>query len=103
MSRQPVLASAFVPYGHAQSHYEGVVASGLTYRAPPLPMRPPPELTSGYNTQQQHTGHHHHGRTSTVSMSGPAQPYMPSDEELAHLQKLSSEYEPEATVRRDSP
>jgi len=27
-----------------------------------------------------------------------ADPYLASDEELAHLQKLSSEYEPEATV-----
>jgi ubiquitin thioesterase protein OTUB1 len=30
-------------------------------------------------------------------MSGPQ--YVPSDEELAHLQKLSNEYEPEVTVR----
>jgi hypothetical protein len=29
-------------------------------------------------------------------MADPA--YMPSDDEYAHLQKLSSEYEPEATV-----
>jgi ubiquitin thioesterase protein OTUB1 len=72
-----------------------------------MPMRPP-ELTSGYNSagldQCLHSGHghgHHHAAvanntaSSMLTMSGPA--YMPSDEELAQLQKLSNEFEPEAT------
>jgi ubiquitin thioesterase protein OTUB1 len=96
MSRPSVLSSAFHPYG-PQSHY--VDHSGraqLTYRQPqPLPLRPP-ELAPGYNTGLHlHTGHHH-GRNSNVNMSAPA--YMASDDELAQLQKLSNEYQPEATV-----
>jgi ubiquitin thioesterase protein OTUB1 len=100
MSRPSVLASAFHPYGQ-NHHYAGAAhhsaPAQLTYRQPqpPLSMRPP-ELASGYNTGLHlHTGHHH-GR---INMSGPQ--YMASDDELAQLQKLSNEYEPEATVSLD--
>lgn len=105
MSRPSVLSSAFHAYGqhpHAHSHYAGAVhhsgPAQLTYRQPqPLPM-PPSELASGYNTGLHlHTGHHQHGRsTAIVNMSAAA--YLASDDELAQLQKLSNEYEPEATV-----
>jgi hypothetical protein len=51
-----------------------------------------------------HHGHHGHGSdriihgsSTHVNMSDPAA-YMASDEELAQLQKLSNEYEPEITV-----
>jgi hypothetical protein len=81
-------------YGvHAQSAYGNAVHSGLTFGRP-LPIRAP-VLPPAFN--HQHTGQLQHGRTSTFSMADPAQ-YMPSDDEYAHLQKLSSEYEPEATV-----
>ena len=87
MSPPSVLSSSF--HAYAPPAFSSVVPPALSYR--PLPIRPP-ELPAGYS--QQHTGHH--SRASTVRMSGPA--YMPSDEELAQLQKLSSEYEPEITV-----
>jgi ubiquitin thioesterase protein OTUB1 len=95
MSR-PTLLNGFHHY--AQMPFgSGVVPAGPMYR---LPMRAP-ELAAGYHqhqhqhTQQQHTGHYL-GRASNLRMSGPA--YMPSDEELAQLQKLSNEYDPEPTV-----
>ncbi|KAF2192580.1 cysteine proteinase [Zopfia rhizophila CBS 207.26] len=87
MSPPAVLSSSY--HSYAQPTFDHIVHPGLSYR--PLPIRPP-ELPGGYN--QQHTGHH--GRTSTVRMSGPAA-YMASDEELAQFQKLSNEYEPEVT------
>lgn len=87
MMSRPTVLNSFHAYGQ-HAPFGNVVHPGPMYR---LPMRPP-ELPAGYN--HQHTGHH--ARTSTVRMSGPA--YMPSDEELAHLQKLSNEFEPEATV-----
>jgi hypothetical protein len=82
-----------------------------------LPMRA--DLPAGYS--QPHPGHllhhghllhghllhhgHHghgsdriiHGSSTHINMSDPAA-YMASDEELAQLQKLSNEYEPEITV-----
>lgn len=80
-------------YGvHAQSAYSSAVHSGLTY-ARPLPIRAP-VLPPAFN--HQHTGQHQHGRTSTFSMADPA--FMTAEEEHAYMQKLSSEYEPEATV-----
>lgn len=85
----------------ALSHYEGVVHSGLAF-ARPLPIRAPVLAPAAFT--HQHTGQLQHlqvqhGRDTTPSltMADPSA-YMPSDEELAHLQKLSSEYEPEATV-----
>jgi ubiquitin thioesterase protein OTUB1 len=93
-------ASSFHPYAH---HYAGAAhhmhpgPAQLTYRQP----QPQPQLAAGYNTglhlHTQATAGHHHPCTATslLTMSGPA--YMPSDEELAHLQKLSNDYEPEAT------
>ncbi|KAF2467200.1 cysteine proteinase [Lindgomyces ingoldianus] len=86
MSRPSVLTHNY--HSYPQPGFDSIVHTGLSYR--PLPIRAP-ELSAGYN--QQHTGHH--GRISTVRMSGPA--YMASDEELANLQKLSSEYQPEVT------
>ncbi|KAF2270788.1 cysteine proteinase [Lojkania enalia] len=99
MSRPQVLTSSF-HHHYGQPAFDAVVHPGVSYR--PLPMRAhahshahahahAAELPAGYH--QQHTGHH--GRTSTVRMSAPA--YIPSDEELAHFQKLSNEYQPEAT------
>lgn len=87
MMSRPTVMSSFHHY--AQAPFDSVVHSGPMYRQ--LPMRPP-ELPAGYS--QQHTGHH--GRTSTLRMSGPG--YVLPEEELAQLQKLSSDYEPEATV-----
>ena len=57
-------------------------------------MRAPVLAPASFN--HQHTGQLQHGRTATLSMADPA--YLASDEEIAHLQKLSNEYEPEATV-----
>jgi ubiquitin thioesterase protein OTUB1 len=72
--------------------------SALSF-ARPLPMRAPVLAPAGFN-HLQHTGHHQHGRIQiqnhNLTMADPA--YMASDEDMAHLQKLSSEYEPEATV-----
>lgn len=80
-------------YGvHAQSAYGSAVHSGLTYGRP-LPIRAP-VLAPAFN--HQHSGQHQHGRTSTFSMADPA--FMTAEEEHAYMQKLSSEYEPEATV-----
>jgi ubiquitin thioesterase protein OTUB1 len=62
---------------------------------------------AGFN-HHQHTGQHQLGRNQhqhqhqdhpqslSLAMADPA--YMTSDEEMAHLQKLSSEFEPEASV-----
>tara|TARA_R110002003_G_scaffold288_6_gene18378 strand:- start:8096 stop:8302 length:207 start_codon:yes stop_codon:yes gene_type:complete len=62
-------------------------------------MRAPVLAPAGFNYQHQHqhgrTVNHNH--THNLTMADPA--YMTTDEELAHLQKLSSEYEPEAEVR----
>ena len=86
--------------GHSQSQY-GAVVCGSFARPLPIPVLPP----AGFN--HQHTGqlHHHqqlqHGRSRNQSQHlnlTMADPYMASDDEIAHLQKLSSEYEPEATV-----
>jgi hypothetical protein len=94
----------------AQSHYAAMVHhSGMPF-ARPLPMRAPVLAPAGFdhhNHQHQLAGHHQHGRAHNHAHSQPhahaqhlamADPYMPSDDEIAHLQKLSSEYEPEATV-----
>jgi ubiquitin thioesterase protein OTUB1 len=83
----------------AASHYESLGHSGLPF-VRQRPMRAPVLAPAGFN--HQHTGQHQHphlhshGRIANLTMADPT--YMPSDEELAHLQKLSSEYEPEATV-----
>jgi ubiquitin thioesterase protein OTUB1 len=45
--------------------------------------------------QQLHHHGHSHAHTHSIAM---ADPYLASDEEMARLQKLSSEWEPEATV-----
>lgn len=104
-------ANAGQHYGvPAQSHYTpSMVHSGLSF-ARPLSMRAPVLDPAGFNHHQhQHTGHHHqHGRSQhphphphqniNLNISAMAEPYMASDEDMAHLQKLSSEYEPEATV-----
>lgn len=107
MSRQPVMAGYLAQRHHlsqlqshpshygapAQGHYEPVGHSGLAF-ARPLPMRAPVHPPAGFD--HQHTGHHHqHGRTP-FAMADPA--YMPSDDEMAHLQKLSSEFQPETAV-----
>jgi len=100
----------------AQSHgqYTGLVHSGPSF-ARPLHMRAPVLAPAGFN-HHQHTGqhqhphphqhqhgrsqahdhNHNHGQNLNLAMAEPA--YMASDEEMAHLQKLSNEYEPEATV-----
>jgi ubiquitin thioesterase protein OTUB1 len=108
MSRPSVMTGGFHPHGvghghahhcghygvHAQSAYGNAVHSGLTYGRP-LPIRAP-VLPPAFN--HQHTGQHQHqhGRSSTFNMADPA--FMTAEEEHAYLQKLSSEYEPEATV-----
>jgi ubiquitin thioesterase protein OTUB1 len=94
----------------AQSHYNPMAHhSGLSF-ARPLPMRAPVLAPAGFdhhNHQHQLAGHHQHGRSQNQDLNqnhshhhslAMADPYMASDEEIAHLQKLSSEYEPEATV-----
>jgi hypothetical protein len=106
----------------AQSHYAAMAHhSGLSF-ARPLPMGAPVLAPAGFN-HPQHTGHHQHGRIHHqiqnqgqhlhhaqrsqnhthnhnhhphLAMADSA--YMASAEQLAHLQKLSSEYEPEASV-----
>lgn len=95
MNRQSVLTGFHHPHAHqhphahvhqghyrvpAQSHYQNGLAFAI--RAPVLP-------PASYN--HHHTGHHH--RNPHLNMAA-----YPSDEDYAHLQKLSSEYEPEATV-----
>ena len=88
MSRPSVLSNNFHSY-QPQLFPDPVLTSlsSVSYRPVQLPLRPP-ELPAGYNTS-------HITRTSTVRMSGSA--YIP-EEDLAHLQKLSNEYEPEVTV-----
>jgi ubiquitin thioesterase protein OTUB1 len=76
------------PHQAWQPPFDGVVHPSPMYRG--LPMRA--DVPAPYH--HQHTGHH--GRTSTVRMAGNS--YMPSDEEYAQLQKLSNEFEPDATV-----
>jgi hypothetical protein len=86
---------------HLNAHLNAHINAHALYRSQ-LPMRA--DLPAGYS--QPHPGHllHHghgsdriHGSSTHVSsMSDPA--YMASDEELAQLQKLSNEYEPEVTV-----
>jgi ubiquitin thioesterase protein OTUB1 len=106
MMSRPQVLNGFHHYGqppfdellhqqHAQAHTHAHAHPGPMYRPHPVPslsMRAPEHPAAGYN--HQHTGHH--GRTSTVPMSDPA--YLAADDELAQLQKLSSEYEPETTV-----
>jgi hypothetical protein len=117
MSRQPVLAGGFLPHGHghghghghnhvanghygvhAQSAYENAIHSGLAFGRP-LPIRAP-VLAPAFNLNHQHTGQHQHqhphGRNPNFAMAD--QQYMPSDDDYAHLQKLSSEFEPEVAV-----
>ena len=63
-------------------------------------MRAPVLPPAGFN--HQHIGQHQlqfqHGRPTNFTMAADPTNYMASDDDLAHLQKLSSEYEPEATV-----
>jgi hypothetical protein len=111
MSRQPVMAG-FHSHGHHPSHhghmdahqnhygvpaqnpYESMVHSGLAFTR--LPMRAPVLAPAGYTLHHnQHTGQHQqHGRSS-LTMAESA--YLPEDE-YARMQKLSNEWEPEATV-----
>lgn len=109
MNRQPVLTD-FHPHGHhhphahvhrghyevpAQSHYQNGLAFAI--RAPVLP-------SGSYN--HYHTGHHQHpGRQHQHQHRDPHlnMAVYPSDEEYAQLQKLSSEYEPEAIVSERAP
>jgi hypothetical protein len=103
-----------------QGHYAAAAAAAaMTHHsggafARPLPMGAPVLAPAGFNHHPQHTGHHQHGRIHSQNqnqsqnlnlnqnqnhaLAMAASAYMASDEELAHLQKLSSEYEPEATV-----
>ena len=116
MSRQPVLAGGFLPHGHghghygvhAQSAYENAIHSGLAFGRQ-LPIRAP-ILAPAFNLNHQHTGHHQHshphGRTTAAAafaMADQQQQYIPSDDDYAHLQKLSSEYEPEVAVSARPP
>ena len=120
MSR-PTVLTGFHAHGQAhaghyrvpaqQSHYEAMAHSGLPF-ARPLPMGAPVLAAAGYTHQQHH--HHQHLQHSGLHHASQnhnhhphslamADPYLASDEELAHLQKLSSEYEPEATVGLPAP
>jgi ubiquitin thioesterase protein OTUB1 len=75
-------------YGHAPRHYhESAVAFGA------LPFRPPELASTRY---QQHPHADPFNYTSQARMSDPA--FLTPEEEFAQLQKLSNEYEPEATV-----
>lgn len=111
MSRSAMLTGSFYPHSHGQhghygvhapNHYDGLIHPGLAFARPPLPMCVPVLPPAGFN--HQHTGQHQHqhqhphphGRTSTFNMNESA--YTPSDEEFAHLQKLSNEYQPDAIV-----
>jgi ubiquitin thioesterase protein OTUB1 len=122
MMSRPTVMAGFHGHGQAhagqhygvpaQSHYTAMVHhSGMPF-ARPLPMRAPVLAPAGFdhhNHQHQLAGHHQHGRSHNHNLNlnqshthaqhlAMANPYMASDEEIAHLQKLSSEYEPEATV-----
>lgn len=86
-------------YGvHAQSAYGSAAHSSLTFGRP-LPIRAPahpPAFNHQHTGQHQHQHQHPHGRAATFSMADPA--FMTAEEEHAYMQKLASEYEPEATV-----
>ncbi|KAJ4989858.1 Ubiquitin thioesterase OTUB1 [Stagonosporopsis vannaccii] len=86
-------------YGvHAQNAYGSAAHSGLTFGRP-LPIRAPahpPAFNHQHTGQHQHQHPHQHGRPATFSMADPA--FMTAEEEHAYMQKLASEYEPEATV-----
>lgn len=86
-------------YGvHAQSAYGSAAHSGLTFGRP-LPIRAPvhpPAFNHQHTGQHPHQHQHQHGRAATFSMADPA--FMTAEEEHAYMQKLASEYEPEATV-----
>lgn len=87
----------------AAGHYEAMIHSGLPFaHQVRQPMRAPVLAPAGFNHHHHHQHPLQHGRprptnnytTSTMADSG----YVPTDEELTHLQKLSGEYVPEATV-----
>lgn len=91
------------PHTHAgpASHYQAALqaqaqahAHARLAFARPLPTRAPVLAPARFTHQP--TGQLHHGRPQSLTMAD--QPYMASDEDIAHLQKLSSEYEPDATV-----
>lgn len=63
-----------------------------------LPLRPAEQPPAGFHTSPFHP--RQHAITGTMSDAGP---YEPSEQELADLQKLSSEYEPEVTVSLSNP
>lgn len=86
MNRQPVLSPNFHHY-QAQPFHDPALAS-LSYRSFQLPHRSAAELPAGYNPTSLPP------RPPAARMSYA----MTSDDELAQLQKLSNEYQPEATV-----
>lgn len=79
-------------YGHAPGHYH---ESAVAFGAPQLPFRPP-ELASARYQRHPHADPFNY--TSSARMSDPA--FLTPEEEFAHLQKLSNDYEPEVTVSR---
>lgn len=85
------MSGGFQAYGQAPGHYH---ESALAFGAPHLPLRPP-ELASA---RYQHPPAGHFNYTQTPSMTDA--PFLTPEDEFAQLQKLSNEYEPEATVRR---
>ena len=78
----------------ASSHYPPTVHSRLAF-ARPLPARDPALAPAAFAHPPPAAAPH--GCTAPLTMADPSA-YLASDEELAHLQKLSSEYEPEASV-----
>lgn len=80
--------------------------SELSFARPlPLPMRAPVLAAAGFG---HHTGHHHHhlqhhghNTPTFTTMADPAAAaaaFLASDEELAQLQKLSNDFEPDVEV-----
>ena len=76
---------------HAPAHYH---ESGLAFGAPHLPFRLPELASSAARYNHPPAGHFHYNQTASMSDA-----FLSAEDEYAHLQKLSSEYEPEVTVR----
>ena len=85
--------AGYQAYGHAPGPYE----SAAVFGAQQLPFRPPELASTRY---QQHPHADPFNYTSSARMSDPA--FLTPEEEYAQLQKLSNEYEPEATVSSDA-
>lgn len=113
MERQAVSTHYYYAHHpHPHQHYHDPALASLAYRPLQLPFEPlqqhpsPTELApaaGSLNPRQQQQQQHHIPLRTTRQQAGQHARAMAlyqgtTDEELAELQKLSNEYEPEVTV-----